>query len=423
MLSHLNFRQCFCAVLVLALVVRLGAVVWWEQRLSRQNQAFDFPDSESYCYLAKQLADGKPFEFGADGKIFRTPGYPILIAPGYWLEKNNPPRWWLRGLGVALGVSAVALVMALARQIFDDRAAIIAGILVAIDIGAVSLSVFALSEAPFCPLMLAHLWLWSAAWQAEKRSFALAFAAGLAAATATLMRPSYLLFIPFAAVLSCLWFRPWARHAKLVGVMVIGLAVGMSPWWIRNAIVAGEFVPTTLQVGASLYDGINPDASGGSDMRFVPAFVEKQRELDAQSTAPLKGTFESRLDKSMKNAAVAWAKQNPGRVLELVGIKFLRIWSPWPNAAEFGGAMLQWLTAATYVPILVLGVWGLIRFRSRPLAWLCVVPAIYFTALHVVFVSSLRYRQPAMLVVAVLAAAAVASWFESAPVKREASSR
>jgi 4-amino-4-deoxy-L-arabinose transferase-like glycosyltransferase len=423
MLFQLTYRQCFCAVLVLALVVRLGAAMWWEQRLARQNQAFDFPDSESYCYLAKRLANGQSFEFGPEGKIFRTPGYPLLIAPGYWFEKSDPPRWWLRGLSIVLGVSAVALVMGLARQLFGERAALIAGTLVAVDIGAISLSVFALSEAPFCPLMLAHLWLWSAAWQSEKRSVALALAAGLIAAAATLMRPSFLLFIPFAAVLGCLWFRPLPRHAKLAGVMMVGLALGMSPWWIRNAMVAGEFVPTTLQVGASLYDGIRPDAKGDSDMRFVPVFTEKQRELDAQSTAPLVGAFESRLDRTMKDAAVAWAKENPAKVAQLVGVKFVRIWSPWPNAAELGGGMMRWLTAATYVPILALGVWGLIRFRNEPLAWLCVVPAIYFTALHVVFVSSLRYRQPAMLAVAILAAAVIASWFDFAPGKREATSR
>jgi hypothetical protein len=197
----------------------------------------------------------------------------------------------------------------------------------------------------------------------------------------------------------------------------------MSPWWIRNAMVSGEFVPTTLQVGASLYDGIRPDAKGDSDMRFVPVFTEKQRQLDAQATTPPAGTFEARLDRSMKDAAVAWAKENPGRVAELVGIKFLRIWSPWPNAAELGGGMLRWLIAATYIPILALGIGGLVRFRHQPLAWLCVVPAVYFTALHVIFVSSLRYRQPAMLAVAVLAAAVIALWFDSVAKHREVPSR
>jgi hypothetical protein len=35
---------------------------------------------------------------------------------------------------------------------------------------------------------------------------------------------------------------------------------------------------------------------------------------------------------------------------------------------------------------------------------LCGLPAIYFTLLHMVFVSSIRYREPAMLGLIVLAA-------------------
>ena len=49
------------------------------------------------------------------------------------------------------------------------------------------------------------------------------------------------------------------------------------------------------------------------------------------------------------------------------------------------------------------------RFTPRGwpyvLAWL---PAVYFTLLHVVFIGSIRYREPAMLALAVLAAGVIA---------------
>jgi len=98
-----------------------------------------------------------------------------------------------------------------------------------------------------------------------------------------------------------------------------------------------------------------------------------------------------------------------GRVVELAAAKFLRIWSPWPNAAEFRSTTLRLMLMVSFVPAMILAAIG--TYRSWEQGWIVLLlwlPAIYFTLLHMIFVSSIRYRQPALIPPLVLAAVAVA---------------
>jgi hypothetical protein len=137
-------------------------------------------------------------------------------------------------------------------------------------------------------------------------------------------------------------------------------------------------------------------------MRFVAPFTEREHTL-----AGLPGErFEVRLDRRFRQSAIAWAKKHPARVAELAAIKFSRLWNVWPNAEEHRSVLLRMAVLLSYTPIMLLAIVGLVR--NRTLGWpllLCLLPALYFTALHVIFVSSIRYREPAMLALAVPAAA------------------
>jgi 4-amino-4-deoxy-L-arabinose transferase-like glycosyltransferase len=404
--SGRTYRLWLYAILAFALAVRLLAGVWWQQRLP-PGKAFGFPDSESYWELARTIARGQPYEFGPENyAIFRTPGYPLLLAPLFLVDGDRPHVLCARAISALLGTAAVWGVAALAKLLFDRRTALVAAAVAAVYPEAIALSTFVLSEAPFCPLMVWQLVAWARAWQ--NRSNVWAGLAGVLAGLATLMRPSWLLFIPFALAIGLAIGTDRRRQAMVGGVMLVALCVTMTPWWVRNYAVAGRFVPTTLQVGASLYDGLSPTATGASDMRFVERFVAEQRAADQQAGGNLPGTFEDRLDRRMRDASINWARANPRRVAELVGIKFLRMWSPLPNAAEFRNSTLRLALALTYTPLIVLAAVGLWRFGRRDWPYvMCALPAIYFTCLHVIFVSSIRYRQPAMLVLIVLAAGVI----------------
>jgi len=410
MRSYVQRSALLIGLLAAALGIRLAAGFWWQNRIG-EGVKFGFADSESYWALGKTIAQGEPYQFGdEDARVFRTPGYPLLLAGLFCLGGEDPPVMWARALSAMLGVAAVGGVACLASQLFDRRTAIIAAAMAAVYPGAIAMSVFVLSEAAFCPLMLLQLILWTAAWRCEnpRHRTVLLFGAGLAAGAATLVRPSWLLFTPFALATAIAFSRHRVRHAWMGAVMLVGLALVMTPWWIRNAMVTGRFVPTTLQVGASLYDGLSPQATGGSDMAEANRVRDRLRAAEPDRAPPPVEPFESRADRHLRGRALQWAWRNPVSAVRLAGVKFVRLWNVWPNERGLRTWTLGLIVMTTYVPLLLLGAWGAWRFARQDWPyWLCVLPAGYLTLLHMVFVSSIRYRQPAMLAVIVLAAAAV----------------
>lgn len=396
------------AVLVAALGVRLAAAAWWQARLPVGTR-FAFGDSESYWALAKTIVRHEPYQYGEGMHVFRVPGYPLALAALFRVVGHDPPVMWGRVLGAVLGTTAVGAVMGLTRLLYDARAGWWAGCIAALYPGAISLSVFVLSEALFCPLMVLQLLCWTVALRGRAAGGALLWGslAGVVAGCATLTRPSWLLFSPGAVALTLLAGRDRRRHLLVGMAMLSLLALTMLPWWVRSHRITGRFVATTLQVGASLYDGLSPQATGASEMSFVPRFAELQRQADLSRGGPLESTFEYRLDRRMHEAAVDWARRHPLQAVRLAGVKFLRMWSPWPNAADMQSWLFRLALLLGYTPLVVLAGWGLIRSWRR--GWphvLCALPAVYFTGLHVVFVSSVRYREPAMLALIVLAGGA-----------------
>lgn len=412
-----NQRKLFVAILVFAFAIRTIFAVYWQRQAQEANALFRLGDSHSYWTLAEQIAQGKPYQYGSeDAQIFRAPLFPLALAPLTKIPDQRTAVLTARILGGAFGTAAIALLMVVASRLGGPCASLCTGGICAIHPGAIGMSTIILSEILFVPLMVAHILAWQSAWYAEnqRQRIGNALFAGLLAGLAVLARPSWLLFIPFTLVAGVIVGQARKRQITIFLVSATAVALVMTPWWLRNARITGHFVPTTLQVGPSLYDGLHPGATGASDegMTFMRDLLEQQIAEDQQSRLPLDSTLEYRLNRRASRAALTWARETPFEVVRLAGKKFLRTWSLWPDGGDVGSPLVRLGITISSFGILVLAIGSLPRLWSQGwFAAICWMPCIYFTLLHMVFVGSIRYREPAVFLLASLAGCFAAHCF------------
>ncbi len=393
---------------LLAEALRVGAALWLVRRNQAAGVEHEFADSELYWMLALRLEEGEPYN---DGKrqALRTPGYPVFLAGS--IRLFGPSTTAARHAQAAVGAASCILLFFLVKRPLGPREAWLAASLAAVYPFAVFLSVVLLSEAVFTFVLLVQLLVLARLILPESnlspgRELIWAGLAGLVGAAATLVRPSWILAMPALALV--LPYRGGEhsvvrRLAPSVAVL-LGFVLGMSPWWIRNAQVTGHFVPTTLWVGASLYDGWNKRATGASNMEFM----DHPAEFGLDDRLPQMSEWEQ--DRYLEDAAWQFARSQPLRVLSLAWAKFVRFWNPLPNAAEWRSGWLRLISLFTCGPALVLAALGAWRLRRRWRVLLLLAgPLLYFAAIHLIFVSSIRYREAAMLPVLGLVAAGLFS--------------
>ncbi len=413
-------------IIAVALVLRLVAAWEWQHLADRDQTLFRFGDSHSYWVLAGRIAHGEPYEYGGENsRIFRAPFYPLAIAWCAALEHERSGVLCARYFGALWGAVTVGLLMVATERLANRRAALATGALAAFYPGAIGMSVFVLSEAVFCPLIAASLLCWQegfATVSSDELSPTKRFrreiffaCSGLLSGLAALSRPSWILW-PFCLV-ALLAIHPSRKRLLGWSLFLLAMILTMSPWWIRNYVVTGEFIPTTLQVGASLYDGWHDGASGASDegMAFSERFASEQQRWDEEQVRAgrvLRSTMEYRLDRRMYSEAWKWAFENPSDVAELALIKCWRTWHPWPTAAQVGNNSMRLAEASCYLTIVLFGIWGWWLSRKTIVgSTLYLLPCLYYGALHMVFVGSVRYRQPAVLLLCVLAGMGLASFW------------
>ena len=113
-----------------------------------------------------------------------------------------------------------------------------------------------------------------------------------------------------------------------------------------------------------------------------------------------------------RQRALEFARENPRRVAELALAKLRRFWSVVPNLPELRKPVIVAGLGGAYVVVVLLALAGLLKaWRRWDVGLILVIPVVYHSLLHTVFVGSIRYRLAVMPLVVVLAAhGAVGLW-------------
>ncbi|MFN0195505.1 MAG: ArnT family glycosyltransferase [Planctomycetaceae bacterium] len=356
-------------------------------------------DAEGYWELGKKIAAGEEYAvYDPPRKVLRMPGFPLVLAGAVSLFGES--LFAARLVLAFVGTLACGAVYLLGKELFHESAGLFGAVLAAVMPTFVLFSVIVLSETTFTICMILNLWAFAVlirkarAGETLRTKLSWSVLCGVLIAAGTYVRPNWILVGPlFPAV----WWitEKFQKRAAVQGLVMFAAFVAcMAPWTWRNYLVTEKFVPTTLWMGPSLYDGLNPQATGESEMSFFD-----RDGLSAQMT-------EYEVDRHYRQAAWSFARENPLKSMQLAWQKFLRFWKPWPNAGDFRNPLAIVATLAGFVLLIgsaTAGAWSL-RHQYWMLT-LLVGPVIYFCLMHLFFVSSLRYRLPGEYALCLLAAA------------------
>ena len=264
-------------------------------------------DSQLYLDLARNLLAGhglvvhEPY-VGIDVRGFYPPLYPLLLAG--WGAVAGFSTASLLVLSTAIDAAAGWLIGRLGAWLGHERSGRSAAALYLLWPSVVLSAPLAQKEGLGTLLILALALGWLGAAQARRGAW---LVVGSTAAALALTQPGQ---APLALLFG-LAVLPWLGWRRLfaTGLPAAALAaLAMTPWWLRNWLVFGRFVPLTTVSGLSLWVGSSKGATGG----WMP-----------YPRAPA-GTGEIAYAQAMGGIATRWIEAHPGETLRLWAAKFVR---------------------------------------------------------------------------------------------------
>jgi 4-amino-4-deoxy-L-arabinose transferase-like glycosyltransferase len=413
-------------IAVFALAVRIAFVTIVDPSVPRIG------DASAYHLLANNLADGRgyirPFDDLLLGKVRATAEYPPLFAAVLAVPAKlgahsvESQRLFLAFVGAV----TVVLVGLLGRRVGGRTVGLVAAFLAACYPMLFLSEGIAMSEALYVPLIALALLLTYQLIDAPSAWRAVLLGVVLGLATLTRAEAALLAVVLVIGLCWRLRAQRWSERLAFSAIVLVLVALVVTPWTIRNEAKLHAFVPVSNNV-ATLIDGANCKlVYHGSDIGLWRATFRDNGSTNTarhqpQSVACFQGfdiqaaNFdEATVADQHRHEGLTYARDHAGALPPVVGARVLRTWGLYaprqqvafeslegrPRHWQWAGTVMFWVL----LPFAIAGVVLLVR-RKVPV-WPLIATAVTVTLTAAATYGQQRFRvaaEPAVLVAAAVA--------------------
>jgi len=384
-------------------------------------------DASFYDRLARDLLEGKGFLwFSGEPTAYMLPGYPFLLAGVYGLFGDD--LLVAKLLNVVLATLTCFFTYRIGLRVYGVGVGLLAAAIFAIFPGDIYFASTTLSDVFFGCVLCGSLWAclaWGAGTARRGRGRWLLLGALLG--IAALIR-GVALFFP--VVFAVAWLLDLGRERVVlwrVFWLVVGMALTIAPWTIRNQLSMGSPILLSTGGGYVLFNSHSPVADG-TQRGAIMAFREETFPDLIRLPRPER---EVALAKAQTRYALEYAWSHPLRELRLVPARLYHLYRHDHAAFDFlagagpgqrgqpGNAVLgqPWrnrLSLLANVYFFTVAAFALLGFvfswsGAWRRAWVLPLTVVYFNLVHAfLFLGQARYHSPLLPLFSVLAALALA---------------
>jgi len=370
--------------------------------------------ADDYDLLAKNISEGRGYRFFPDTAptMMREPGYPLFLSAVFSVFGYSLPA--ARFANVVLAIASAAIIAVLARRVSNHRTVILgAPLLFLFHPGTVVAESRGGYELLFVfSLLLFMLAVFRALEERRLRWYALA---GFALGCVVLIRSTPVLFPLF--LLGYLWLKGRDSSARLadgvrVAVMIAVMVAVMSPWIVRNYLLAGKFVPTSnvqgLAVHAGQYICKRLTFDNGIQKLDREAAAERGR-LASELGYEFRGGYyqyffrtadEHEFSNYLFKTGIMEYTTSPGLLVKCASSNLFNFWFAGKN---WRATAMNVIVQLPFLLLAAFGIWiGVRKGRSETILPIVLLIA-YLMSVHAAIFAQARYSVPLIPFVSVLA--------------------